>query len=237
MRLLAGLFVALFLAFAPALAQDKPLRGVALVIGQSEYTGLPVLKNPASDAAAMEDLLRRLGFEVTAALDGDQTALTATIAAFVSTAATADVALVYYSGHGIEAGGQNYLVPIDADLSTPVAAGKTLMPVEPILHELAKIVPVTILLLDACRSDAFPPGTMIQPPGTDAPVEAQQAGLAALPLSPSPAFPRKASGWSSASPRRPASPHSTAHRASPTRPTRRLCLSTSALAGTRSATS
>ena len=180
MRLLAGFVVALLVMLAPALAQDKPLRGVALVIGQSDYANMPALKNPANDAAAMEDLLRRLGFEVTAALDNDQAALTASVAAFQASAAEADVALVYYSGHGIEAGGQNYLVPTDADLSTPVAAGQTLVPVGPILDELAKEVPVTILLLDACRSDAFPPGTMILPPGTDAPVEAQQAGLGEL---------------------------------------------------------
>lgn len=180
MRLLAGLVVALLVMLSPAHAQDKPLRGVALVIGQSDYTRMPALKNPANDAAAMEDLLRRLGFEVTAALDNDRAALTASVAAFEASAAEADVALVYYSGHGIEAGGQNYLVPTDADLSTPVAAGQTLVPVGPILDELAKTVPVTILLLDACRSDAFPAGTMIQPPGTDSPVEAQEAGLGEL---------------------------------------------------------
>lgn len=180
MRLLAGFVVALLVVLSPALAQDKPLRGVALVIGQSDYTSMPALKNPANDAAAMEDLLRRLGFEVTAALDNDQLTLAASIAAFQATAADADVALIYYSGHGIEAGGQNYLAPIDTDLATPVAAGQTLMPVAPILDELARTVPVTILLLDACRSDAFPTGTMIQPPGTDAPVEAQEAGLGEL---------------------------------------------------------
>jgi uncharacterized caspase-like protein len=180
MRVAVALLLAVLLAVVPALAQDKPLRGVALVIGQSDYANLPALKNPANDAAAMVDLLKRLGFEVTAAHDGDQAALAATIEDFQSTAATADVALVYYSGHGIEAGGQNYLVPVDADLSTPVKAGQTLMPVGPMLDALAKAVPVTILLLDACRSDAFPPGTAIQPPGTDAPVEAQQAGLGEL---------------------------------------------------------
>jgi uncharacterized caspase-like protein len=178
MRLLAALIIVLFTA--PALSQDEPLRGVALVIGQSDYAGMPPLRNPANDAAAMEDLLQRLGFDVTAALDNDLKALSATIAAFQARAAEADVALVYYSGHGIEAAGQNYLVPIDADLSTPLAAGKTLIPVGPMLDHLAHTVPVTILLLDACRSDAFPAGTMIQPPGADAPVNVQAAGLGPL---------------------------------------------------------
>jgi uncharacterized caspase-like protein len=176
-----GLWLALLLfALVPAYGQDKPLRGVALVIGQSDYANLPALKNPKNDAAAMEDLLGRLGFEVVTARGSDRDTLLAQIETFEASAATADVALVYYSGHGIEAGGENYLVPVDADLSTPARAGETLVPVSAMLDDLAKAVPVTILLLDACRSDAFPPGTMIQPPGEDAPVEAQQAGLGEL---------------------------------------------------------
>lgn len=180
MRIVAGLLFALLITLAPALAEDRPLRGVALVIGQSDYAKLPVLRNPANDATAIEQLLKRLGFEVTAALDQDRAGLAASFAAFEAAAASADVALVYYSGHGIEAGGENYLVPLDADLSTPVTAGATLLPVAPVLDVLAATVPVTILLLDACRSDAFPPGTMIQPPGGSAPVEARAAGLGEL---------------------------------------------------------
>jgi uncharacterized caspase-like protein len=180
MRLLAGLLVALLFSLAPGLAQDKPLRGVALVIGQSDYAGMPDLRNPENDGRDMTRLLLDLGFDVTQIEDGDGEMLAKTTSLFVEDAATADVALIYYSGHGIEAGGENYIAPVDADLSTPVAAGETLMPVSRFLDELAKTVPVTILLLDACRSDAFPPGTMIQPPGADAPVEAQQAGLGEL---------------------------------------------------------
>ena len=180
MRLLAGLLVALLLAVTPALAQDKPLRGLALVIGQSDYANLPDLRNPANDGRDMTRLLLDLGFGVTQIADGDGEALAKAVALFVDDAAMADVALVYYSGHGIEAGGQNYLVPVDGDLSTPELAGETLMPVARLLDDLAKTVPVTILLLDACRSDAFPPGTLIQAPGEAAPVEAQPAGLGEL---------------------------------------------------------
>lgn len=177
MRWLLAVLVAALLCVAPALAQDKPLRGVALVVGLSDYSSMPDLKNPANDAAAISDMLTRLGFEVTTARDSDRATLTTQIAAFETAAASADVALVYYSGHGIEAGGENYLIPVDGDLSTPVRAGETLLPVSPILDGLAKVAPVTIFLLDACRSGAFPPGTMIQPPGSDAPVAATQAGL------------------------------------------------------------
>lgn len=180
-RGLGGALVALVLLVGAASADDKPLRGVALVIGQSDYTGtLPKLANPKNDATSMGKLLGELGFEVTSAFDDDRAKLSDQLAQFEASAKDADVALVYYSGHGIEAGGVNYLVPTDADLSSPSKAGATLLPVTDMLDELAKTVPVTIVLLDACRSDAFPAGTMIQPPGTDAPIAAQATGLGEL---------------------------------------------------------
>ena len=179
-RIGSALFVLILLAGAAA-ADDKPLRGVALVIGQSDYTGtLPKLANPKNDATAMGDLLGKLGFQVTSAFDDDRSKLADQLTQFEATAKDADVALVYYSGHGIEAGGVNYLVPTDADLSSPSKAGATLLPVTDLLDDLAKTVPVTIVLLDACRSDAFPAGTMIQPPDASAPIEAQATGLGEL---------------------------------------------------------
>ncbi|MEQ1771492.1 MAG: caspase family protein, partial [Devosia sp.] len=87
---------------------------------------------------------------------------------------------VYYSGHGIEAGGVNYLVPTDADLSTPVAAGESLVPIDALLDQLARSTPVTIMLLDACRTSAFPAGTSIQPPGASDPLPVAPAGLIAV---------------------------------------------------------
>ncbi len=150
------------------------------MIGQSDYTGLPKLANPHNDAEAMAGLLGRLGFAVTAAYDGDRAALSATLSSFEASAKNTDVALVYYSGHGIEAGGENYLAPTDADLTTPKRAGETLVPVSAMLAELAKTVQVTIVLLDACRSNAFPDGTAIQPPGVAAPIPAASTGLGEL---------------------------------------------------------
>ncbi|HVY43562.1 MAG TPA: caspase family protein [Hyphomicrobiaceae bacterium] len=154
---------------------------MALVIGQSDYRGsLPPLHNPHEDAAAMGALLGALGFDVTTAFDETRTTLAGDLASFEVRAKSADVALVYYSGHGIEAGGEDYLVPTDADLSTPKLAGETLLPVSRLLDTLARTTPVTIVLLDACRSGAFPPGTMIEPPGAAEPVAAAPAGLGEL---------------------------------------------------------
>ena len=183
--IIVGVWLALV---APAVAQDHPLKGVALVIGESKYDGLlPALSNPRNDARAMDDLLSDLGFDVTRVLDGDKHKLDSEIADFEAAAQDADVALVYYSGHGIEAGGADYLVPVDADLSSPQQAGAGLIPVDALLQQLGRTVPVTIMLLDACRTNGLPAGTLIQPPGAGAPLVATDAGLAVV-RGPTPLF-------------------------------------------------
>lgn len=176
-RLVAALLLAT--ALSPA-AHAQDLRGVALVIGESEYEELTPLANPENDARAMDELLGDLGFDVSRVLDGDADKLRGRIAEFVEDAADADVALVYYSGHGVELGGQNYLVPTDTDLSSPASAGQSLVPVEALLDELAKTVPVTIVLLDACRTNGFPAGQEIELPGTDDPLPVEGPGLEAV---------------------------------------------------------
>ncbi len=176
---LAALAVALLLS-APAWAGDAALKGVALVIGQTKYTALTPLVNPNQDARDIDRLLGDLGFEVDRVLNADAEDLRDAIAAFIEDAQDADVALVYYSGHGIEVGGANYLIGVDTDLASPEAAGAALVPVAPMLEALARAVPVTIVLLDACRSDPFPEGTVIRLPGAAAAVEIGTGGLVAV---------------------------------------------------------
>ena len=114
------LALAMLVAVAPARAEE-PLRGVALVIGQSAYEKLPALPNAANDARAIDRLLSDLGFDVDAVPDGDRRRLDRAFERFLEDAADADVALVYYAGHGVEAGGENYIVPVDA--AAPQAGG------------------------------------------------------------------------------------------------------------------
>src|SRR5258708_39514423 len=129
LALLAAAWLVLTPLSMPAAADDKPLHGVALVIGQADYTGtLPKLTNPKNDAAAMDKLLGELGFAVTEVVDGDKAGLTQKLGEFEAAAKTADVALVYYSGHGIEAGGENSLAPPAAALSTPHSSPRARRP-------------------------------------------------------------------------------------------------------------
>ncbi len=100
---------ALLLALsAPAVAADHPLKGVALVIGEDDYAALQKLDNPKRDARAMDDMLDSLGFTVDRVLDGDRPKLWRRSSDSSAEAKGADVALIYYSGHGIEAGGRDY---------------------------------------------------------------------------------------------------------------------------------
>jgi len=163
-RLFRDTFLALALlaAVTPAAARaEEPLRGVALVIGQSAYESLPALPNAANDARAIDRLLSDLGFDVDTVPDGDRRRLDRAFERFLEDAADADVALVYYAGHGVEAGGENYIVPIDA--AAPQAGGvvSDLVPVSAMLAELQRKAPIAIVLLDACRDNPYPPGTLV----------------------------------------------------------------------------
>ncbi len=168
--------VAMVLVARAAFAQET-LRGVALVIGNSEYEHLSPLANPGHDARAIEALLSNLGFETELSSDRDARRLARDLRDFVEDAEGADVAVLYYAGHGIEAGGENWLVPVDADISALDDAAGKLVPLSKIVAELQATVGVTIVLLDACRDNPFPPAATLKlASGEAAPVSA--GGLA-----------------------------------------------------------
>jgi uncharacterized caspase-like protein len=172
------LFVLAMVAAGLARAEPETLRGVALVIGNGKYEHIAPLANPASDADAVEELLSDLGFDSVRRSDRDAETLARDLERFVEDAEGADVAILYYAGHGIEAGGENWLVPVDADLSALDAAAQRLVPLSSVIERLQATVPVAIVLLDACRDNPFPPGALVKA-SPDAPaVPMSVAGLA-----------------------------------------------------------
>lgn len=158
----ALLALALLVLPGVAAAEEKALNGVALVIGQSEYEHIPALTNPANDAREMVKLLSDLGFDARSVSDRDGKKLKRDLERFVEDAEGADVAFLYYSGHGIESGGENWLIPIDADVSSLEDAEEALVPLSSVMDELKGVVPVTIVLLDACRTNPFPAGALVK---------------------------------------------------------------------------
>lgn len=166
-----------FAAFLTSTSAAFALSGVAMVIGNSKYEHLPALTNPANDARSIETLLSTLGFETELSSDRDARRLKRDLDIFLEDAEGADVAVLYYAGHGIEAGGQNFLVPVDADISSLDNAGERLVPLSDYLQKLQATVPVTIILLDACRDNPFPPGMEVRMEPSSAPMEIGQEGL------------------------------------------------------------
>ena len=101
----------LVLTAEPASATKR----VALVIGNSTYQNAPLLPNPANDAAAIAATLKAAGFDVVdSRLNLAATDMKRALRDFADQARDADIALVYYAGHGIEIDGANYLIPTDA---------------------------------------------------------------------------------------------------------------------------
>jgi len=169
-------FFALLVAALPATAQ-KSLYGIALVIGQSEYEHITPLPNPANDAREMVKLLTDLGFDARAVTDRNAERLRRDLERFAEDAEDADVAFVYYSGHGIEAGGENWLLPVDVDESSLDSAAETMVPLSPLIEQLKASVPVTIVLLDACRTSPFPAGALVRASPDAEPAPMGESGL------------------------------------------------------------
>ncbi len=176
----AGVLLVLSALLVQTYAADddpRPLRGVALIIGNATYENLPSLANPENDARAIEELLAGLGFETELSLDRDARRLARDLEYFVEDAEGADVAILYYAGHGIEAAGENFLVPVDADATALEAAGERLVPVSAIVARLRATVPVTIVMLDACRDNPFPAGATLRLAQNTEPAPVAAGGL------------------------------------------------------------
>src|SRR5580692_3204965 len=94
-------------------------RRVALVIGNAKYEHADALTNTVNDANAIAALLTKAGFDVVdERRDVGVVEFKRAVREFLNSAANADIAVVYYSGHGIEVGGTNYLIPVDAKLAS-----------------------------------------------------------------------------------------------------------------------
>ena len=113
-----------------AIAQQG--RRVALVIGNSAYKNVDRLTNPTHDAEAVANRLRGIGFQtVTVVHDTTSETLLDALRTFAAEADKADWAMVYYAGHGIEVGGVNYLIPVEAKLALDREVQFETVPLEP----------------------------------------------------------------------------------------------------------
>lgn len=174
-----ALFIAVILSTTAEAEEQKTLKGVALVIGQSKYTHITPLPNPANDARDMSKLLTDLGFDGRAVTDRDASKLSRDLERFVEDAEGADIAFLYYSGHGIEAGGENYLVPVNADDASLGNASEELVSLSQVVDRLKATVPVVIVLVDACRTNPFPANAQLKATPDSPPQPVTVSGLGA----------------------------------------------------------
>ncbi len=134
----------------------EPQKRVALVIGNGAYTAVPRLPNPPSDAAAIGQALRDVGFtKVTVVTDLTHQGLFDALRRFSDESVTADWSVLYYAGHGVEVDGKNYLVPIDAHLAVDRDVQFETVPMETVLAAVGGARKLRLVILDACRDNPF----------------------------------------------------------------------------------
>ena len=137
-----------------------PEQRVALVIGNSNYQNVTRLPNPTKDAKSIAELLNTAGFEVISASDLNHNEMVRVLQDFsgkVASRGPNTVAMVYYAGHGVQLAGENYLVPVDANISSEpdlVNGSVRLVDVMATLETIPSRM--RIVILDACRNNPFP---------------------------------------------------------------------------------
>ncbi|TGP53705.1 tetratricopeptide repeat protein [bacterium M00.F.Ca.ET.230.01.1.1] len=131
-------------------------RRVAIVIGNSEYREIPALKNPDKDAEDVSKTFRLAGFDVFTAKDLTRLQFEEQFRNYLAAADGADLAVVYYSGHGFQIGGENFLIPVDASLKDPADMEVQAIKVDDVLQQLRSKSKIQVIILDACRNNPFP---------------------------------------------------------------------------------
>lgn len=146
------LAAALLFGTAPAFAGNR----VALVIANSAYQHAPSLANPVNDGAVMAKTLKEAGFDVVdsrhdlSALDTRRV-----LRDFADATRNADIAVVYYAGHGIEVEGSNYLIPVDAKLERDTDVYDEALSLDRVLVAVEPAKQLRLVILDACRDNPF----------------------------------------------------------------------------------
>jgi hypothetical protein len=152
MRLWTGFLVSIALTLA-IVGEAQAEKRVALIIGNSAYQNAAELKNPRNDAEDVAATLKRLGFEVIAGYDLDDRGMMQKVRDFTRVLEGADVALFFYAGHGLQAKGQNYLVPVTASLKTETDLDFETLPLDLVMKQMQRASRVNLVFLDACRDN------------------------------------------------------------------------------------
>lgn len=149
------LAVFLVVQASPALAEKR----IALVIGNANYEHAPALDNPANDARMINKTLRSVGFDTIEVLDADRMAMERAVRDFgrrLSAAGPDAVGLFYYAGHGVQADGINYMIPVSAKIEREADLTFESVSTQVVMDQIAFAGNnLNILILDACRDNPY----------------------------------------------------------------------------------
>jgi hypothetical protein len=151
-RTIVFVVIATWLGCSSAFAEKR----VALVVGNSAYKNVPRLANPVNDVTMVAAMLKNAGFDlVTTKLDVNIVEMRKALREFGLQARNADVAVIFYAGHGIELDGNNYLIPTDAVLETDTDVFDETFPLDRVLFTVEPAKQLRLIILDACRDNPF----------------------------------------------------------------------------------
>ena len=129
---------------------------VAFVVGNSDYRSVTALPNAVNDAAAIAQMFRKASFDVVESRhDLTNYDMRRALREFTEKARDADIAVIYYAGHGIEVDGSNYLIPVDAALERDTDAYDEAIALDRILQAIEPAKQLRLVILDACRDNPF----------------------------------------------------------------------------------
>lgn len=140
----------MLLLAAPSARAEKR---IALVIGNSAYEHTPALPNPKNDARSLTIVLKRLGFEVLGGTDLKRRKFEQAVVQFSRKLRHADVGLFFYAGHGLQVSGQNYLVPVDAELKDEADLQFGMVKLNDVLAQMERSTKTSLIFIDACRDN------------------------------------------------------------------------------------
>ena len=126
---------------------------MALVIGNSNYQFSAKLANPGNDAQDISQTLRQLGFDVVEGRDLDRRGMDDALRQFSRKLDGAGLAILFYSGHGVQVNERNYLIPIDAKIERPADLNLDAVDIQRIIDQMEAEKRVNLIFLDACRDN------------------------------------------------------------------------------------
>ena len=162
---------------------EAPEKRVALVIGNASYQAVTPLLKPTNDADDMAMALSELGFEVLKGVDLSRESMSRITKDFARKARTADIAMAYYSGHGMQFENVNYLVPVDGHMQDEFDL-REMLQLDQVIQDAGQAKKLSLVVVDACRDDPLATKSLAQSLGLSRSTSLGQ-GLAIPKLPPS----------------------------------------------------